>query len=94
MRLGLAGRALGAWSRSVGESANLILHSGRSYGSDTPWQRHDHARHPSGNLAMRPLDILESELLQLLGKAASQDLFSREFLATLVTMLNARLGDK
>jgi hypothetical protein len=53
----LLGRAtklerLGVWSRSVGESVKLILHSGRSYGSDTPWQRHDHARYPSGNTAI------------------------------------------
>jgi len=39
--------ALGVWSRSVGESVKLILHSGRPYGTDTPRQRHDHARGPS-----------------------------------------------
>ncbi|WP_316398932.1 M24 family metallopeptidase [Bradyrhizobium sp. 33ap4] len=43
---------LGVWSRSVGESAKLVLHSGRTYGPDTPWQRHDHARDPSGNTAI------------------------------------------
>lgn len=44
--------ALGVWSRSVGESAKLIPHSGRSYGTDTSRQRHDHARHPSSDTAI------------------------------------------
>src|SRR6478736_920965 len=43
---------LGVWSRSVGESVKLILHSGRPYGTDTPRQRHDHARGPSCNTAI------------------------------------------
>uniref|UniRef100_UPI0037CB8DC0 hypothetical protein n=1 Tax=Phenylobacterium sp. TaxID=1871053 RepID=UPI0037CB8DC0 len=43
---------LGVWSRSVGESAKLILHSGRTYGPDTPWQRHDHVRRSSGDTAI------------------------------------------
>ena len=42
----------GVWSRSVGESVKLILHSGRPYGTDTPRQRHDHARGPSCNTAI------------------------------------------
>src|SRR5512139_1531297 len=43
---------LGVWSRSVGASAMLILHSGRQYGPGTSWQRHDHARHPSCDTAI------------------------------------------
>ena len=36
----------------MGESAKLIPHSGRSYGTDTSRPRHDHARHPSGDTAI------------------------------------------
>ena len=43
-------------SRSVGESAKLIPHSGRSYGPGTPRQRHDDARHPSSDTAIEGSD--------------------------------------
>ena len=43
---------LGVWSRSVGEPVNLILHSGRHYGPDTPRQGYDHVRHPSCDTAI------------------------------------------
>lgn len=39
-------------SRSVGESAKLILHFGRPYGTDTPRQRHDHVRDPNCDTAI------------------------------------------
>src|SRR6476660_7271255 len=39
-------------SRSVRESGKLIPHSGRHYGPDTSWQRHDHARRPSCDTAI------------------------------------------
>lgn len=48
----IAVETLGVWSRSVGESVKMLLHSGRSYGTDTSRQRHDHVRHPSGNTAI------------------------------------------
>ena len=35
--------SLGVWSRSVGESAMLILHFGGRYRPDTSRQRHDYA---------------------------------------------------
>ena len=38
---------LGVQSRSVVESAMLMLHSGRPYGTDSSRQRQDHARRPS-----------------------------------------------
>src|SRR5258706_15497215 len=34
------------------ESVMLIPHSGRPYGTDTSWQRHDHARRQSSNTAI------------------------------------------
>jgi hypothetical protein len=36
----------------VRESGKLIPHSGRHYGPDTSWQRHDHARRPSCDTAI------------------------------------------
>jgi len=44
--------ALGVWSRSVGESAKLIPHSGRDYGPGTSRLRHDHARRPNCDTAI------------------------------------------
>ena len=50
---GVVGRPpLGVQSRSVRESGKLIPHSGRHYGPDTSWQRHDHARRPSCDTAI------------------------------------------
>src|SRR6476620_6106708 len=43
---------LGVWSRSVGESAKLIPHSGRDYGPGTSRLRHDHARRPNCDTAI------------------------------------------
>ena len=43
---------LGVQSRSVRKSAKLIPHSGRHYGPDTSWQRHDHARRSSCDTAI------------------------------------------
>ena len=43
---------LGVWSRSVGESAKLIPHSGRDYGPGTSRLRHDHARRPNSDTAI------------------------------------------
>ena len=43
---------LAVQSRSVRESGKLIPHSGRHYGPDTSWQRHDHARRPSCDTAI------------------------------------------
>jgi hypothetical protein len=40
------------WSPSVVEQAKLIPHSGRSYGPDTPRQRHDDARPSSSDTAI------------------------------------------
>jgi hypothetical protein len=51
-------RCICTWSRSVGNSAKSILHSRKYYASDTPGQRHDYARHPSGNTAKAPLKEL------------------------------------
>src|SRR5580693_8675786 len=45
-------QTLGVQSRSVRESGKLIPHSGRHYGPDTSWQRHDHARRPSCDTAI------------------------------------------
>src|SRR4051794_32862463 len=50
--LGFVGEALGVWSRSVGESAKLIPHSGRDYGPGTSRLRHDHARRPNCDTAI------------------------------------------
>jgi hypothetical protein len=47
-----AGQALVVWSRSVGESAKLIPHSGRDYGPGTSRLRHDHARRPNCDTAI------------------------------------------
>src|SRR3954454_18325851 len=47
-----AERGLGVWSRSVGESAKLIPHSGRDYGPGTSRLRHDHARRPNCDTAI------------------------------------------
>src|SRR5258708_25033170 len=44
--------SLGVWSRSVGESAKLIPHSGRDYGPGTSRLRHDHARRPNCDTAI------------------------------------------
>jgi len=41
-------------SRSVVDSAMLMLHSGRPYGTDSSRQRQDHARRPSCYTAIRP----------------------------------------
>ena len=43
---------LGVWSRSVGESAKLIPHSGGDYGPGTSRLRHDHARRPNCDTAI------------------------------------------
>ena len=43
-------------SRSVMESAMLILHSGRPYGTDSSRQRQDHARRPSCYTAIEGFD--------------------------------------
>src|SRR4029079_510500 len=45
-------RSLVVWSRSVGESAKLIPHSGRDYGPGTSRLRHDHARRPNCDTAI------------------------------------------
>jgi hypothetical protein len=45
-------RGNGSETSCPGESAKLILHSGRTYGRDTSSQRHDHARHPSSDTAI------------------------------------------
>src|SRR6266487_3611917 len=47
---------LGVQSRSVMESAMLILHSGRPYGTDSSRQRQDHARRPSCYTAIEGFD--------------------------------------
>ena len=44
--------SLAVWSRSVGESAKLIPHSGRDYGPGTSRLRHDHARRPNCDTAI------------------------------------------
>ena len=49
-------RALGVQSRSVMESAMLILHCGRPYGTDSSRQRQDHARRPSCYTAIEGFD--------------------------------------
>jgi hypothetical protein len=43
-------------SRSVVESAMLMLHSGRPYGTDSSRQRQDHARRPSCYTAIEGFD--------------------------------------
>src|SRR5260370_39084952 len=48
--------ALGVQSRSVVESAMLMLHSGRPYGTDSSRQRKDHARRPSCYTAIEGFD--------------------------------------
>src|SRR5262245_6461978 len=48
--------ALGVQSRSVVESAMLMLHSGRPYGTDSSRQRQDHARRPSCYTAIEGFD--------------------------------------
>src|SRR5215470_14103832 len=57
-RAGLIERiwALGVQSRSVMESAMLILHCGRPYGTDSSRQRQDHARRPSCYTAIEGFD--------------------------------------
>src|SRR6516165_6792566 len=47
---------LGVQSRSVVESAMLMLHSGRPYGTDSSRQRQDHARRPSCYTAIEGFD--------------------------------------
>src|SRR5262249_46911017 len=49
-------RVLAVQSRSVVESAMLMLHSGRPYGTDSSRQRQDHARRPSCYTAIEGLD--------------------------------------
>src|SRR5262245_46398853 len=49
-------RALDVQSRSVVESAMLMLHSGRPYGTDSSRQRQDHARRPSCYTAIEGFD--------------------------------------
>ena len=51
-----AGIRLVVQSRSVVESAMLILHSGRPYGTDSSRQRQDHARRPSCYTAIEGFD--------------------------------------
>ena len=48
--------ALAVQSRSVVESAMLMLHSGRPYGTDSSRQRQDHARRPSCYTAIEGFD--------------------------------------
>src|SRR5262249_54685542 len=47
---------LGVQSRSVVESAMLMLHCGRPYGTDSSRQRQDHARRPSCDTAIEGFD--------------------------------------
>src|SRR6266446_7733831 len=47
---------LAVQSRSVVESAMLMLHSGRPYGTDSSRQRQDHARRPSCYTAIEGFD--------------------------------------
>src|SRR5205807_6421455 len=49
-------RWLSVQSRSVVESAMLMLHSGRPYGTDSSRQRQDHARRPSCYTAIEGFD--------------------------------------
>src|SRR5262249_33101874 len=49
-------QTLGVQSRSVMESAMLILYSGRPYGTDSSRQRQDHARRPSCFTAIEGFD--------------------------------------
>jgi hypothetical protein len=49
-------RHLGVQSRSVVESAMLMLHSGRPYGTNSSRQRQDHARRPSCYTAIEGFD--------------------------------------
>src|SRR6516225_11234615 len=49
-------RYLAVQSRSVMESAMLMLHSGRPYGTDSSRQRQDHARRPSCYTAIEGFD--------------------------------------
>src|SRR5215471_2926686 len=49
-------RTLGVQSRSVVESAMLMLHCGRPYGTDSSRQRQDHARRPSCYTAIEGFD--------------------------------------
>src|SRR6516164_8883093 len=51
-----AAHVLGVQSRSVMESAMLMLHSGRPYGTDSSRQRQDHARRPSCYTAIEGFD--------------------------------------
>ena len=44
---------------------------------------------PNNNLAMRPLDLPEDELLALIAKAIKSDVFSNAFLAQLEGVLQA-----
>ena len=51
-RAGVPAEHRTVWSRSVGESAKLIPHSGRDYGPGTSRLRHDHARRPNCDTAI------------------------------------------
>src|SRR5262249_55617421 len=48
--------SLAVQSRSVVESAMLMLHCGRPYGTDSSRQRQDHARRPSCDTAIEGFD--------------------------------------
>ena len=45
-----------------------------------------------GNITPRPLDLGEDDLLELIGRAIEQSIFSDDFLRGLQTMLNGHLG--
>ncbi len=47
-----------------------------------------------GNLVMRPLDLPEDELLELLAQAIQEGVFKADFLRGLQTLLNGHLRDR